>query len=127
MWLSRAAGAAQAVVEPDVVPEVEGGGVHPLRLQIGRVRIDHRTRPGVLSDYVAAVLVLHHHALECVRGASEQSEEAAQLHAAPAEAVSGGTVAVPDAQIIGRSPLYVRQVGPATRSFFTSCLSMGGK
>ena len=55
---------AQAVVEPDVVPEVEGGGIHPLRLQIGRVRVDHRAGPGVLPDYVAAVLVLHHHALE---------------------------------------------------------------
>lgn len=35
---------AQAVVEPDVVPEVEGGGIHPLRLQIGRVRVDRSPR-----------------------------------------------------------------------------------
>ena len=39
---------AQAVVEPDVVPEGKGGRVHFFRLQIGRIRIDYRAGPGVL-------------------------------------------------------------------------------
>ena len=104
---------AQAVVEPDVIPEGKGGRVHFLGLQIGRVRIDHRTGPGVLPNHVAAVLVLHHHTLQSVRGMAEQAEEAAQLHAPAAEGLAGGAVAVPDAQVVGCGPLYVRQAGPA--------------
>ena len=105
-------------MESDVVPEGKGGRVHPLRLQVGRVRVDHRAGPGVLPDHVAAVLVLHHHTLQGVRGMAEQAEEAAQLHAPAAEGLAGGAVAVPDAQVVGRGPLYVRQVGPANQELF---------
>ena len=36
----------------------------------------------------------------------------------PAKAVPGSTVAVPDAQIVGCSPPYIRQIGPAHQEFF---------
>ena len=66
-----------------------------------------------MLDEVSAAISALREVSDAFDGMAEQAEEAAQLHAAPAEAVPGGAVAVPDAQIIGRSPLYVRQVGPA--------------
>ena len=118
---------AQAIVEPDVIPEGERRArtSSPPPDRAGPHRSPHPA--GRTAEPLAAVLVLHHHALEGVRGASEQAESGAAHHAAPAEAVPGGTVAVPDAQIIGRIRCTSGRLARPTRSFFTSCLSMGGK